>query len=107
MTNTPHFVILYIYNHDMMTYGLYYLDGYQVTLDKKAVKTPHGRHLCVPYQPLAAALSVEWDAQEDVIKPEFMHLVGSWLLSCNIIIIFYTLRQRLIVIMTFTISIIN
>ena len=52
------------------------LDGYQITLDKKTVKTPHGRHLCIPYQPLAAALSVEWDAQEDVIKPEFMHLVG-------------------------------
>ncbi|CAB4000047.1 ATP synthase mitochondrial F1 complex assembly factor 2 [Paramuricea clavata] len=50
--------------------------GYQVTLDDKTVKTPHGRQLCVPYQPLAAALSVEWDAQEDVIKPAFMHLTA-------------------------------
>ncbi|XP_028395116.1 ATP synthase mitochondrial F1 complex assembly factor 2-like [Dendronephthya gigantea] len=51
-------------------------NGYQITLDNKTVKTPHGQHLCVPYQPLAAALSVEWDAQEEVIKPEFMHLTA-------------------------------
>lgn len=51
-------------------------NGYLVTLDTKAIKTPHGRFLCVPYKPLAAALSVEWDAQEDLIKPETMHLTG-------------------------------
>ena len=51
-------------------------NGYQITLDNKAVKTPHGRQLCVPYQPLAAALSVEWDSQEEFIKPEFMHLTA-------------------------------
>ena len=53
------------------------LDGYQITLDNKAVNTPHGRNLCVPYEALAAALSVEWDAQEKLIKPETMHLVTS------------------------------
>ncbi|XP_046854945.1 ATP synthase mitochondrial F1 complex assembly factor 2-like [Xenia sp. Carnegie-2017] len=51
-------------------------NGYQIMLDDKTVKTPYGKYLCVPYESLAAALSVEWDAQEDVIKPEFMHLTA-------------------------------
>ena len=87
--------VCFIKTKKIVIFPDYYLDGYQITLDKKTVKTPHGRHLCVPYQPLAAALSVEWDAQEDVIKPEFMHLVG----ICDLLYFIYSILYIIVLLM--------
>lgn len=48
--------------------------GYAVMLDSRPVKTPGKAPLVVPSRPLAEALAAEWDAQEDVIRPENMSL---------------------------------
>ncbi|MGB5864901.1 MAG: ATP12 family protein [Sulfitobacter sp.] len=46
--------------------------GFAVELDGRPVKTPAKRALCVPTQAMAQAIAIEWDAQEDVIKPATM-----------------------------------
>jgi len=50
-------------------------DGFSVTLDGRAIKTPAGAPLSVPTQALAAAVAGEWDAQGDQINPNSMPLM--------------------------------
>lgn len=40
------------------------------------MKTPAGNPLIVPSKPLAMAVAVEWNSQQETIKPENMHLVA-------------------------------
>ncbi len=47
-------------------------DGFTVLLDARPVKTPAGTVLTVPAQALARAITAEWDAQEEEIRPETM-----------------------------------
>ncbi|MEP2474771.1 ATP12 family protein [Roseobacter sp.] len=47
-------------------------DGFAITLDGRAVKTPAKRALTVPTRPLADAVAAEWDAQDDAIDPQAM-----------------------------------
>lgn len=56
-------------------------DGFQIELDKNVVKTPAGNSLVVPSKQLAMAIAVEWNSQQEVIKPEAMHLVRIQTLS--------------------------
>lgn len=46
--------------------------GYTVELDKRRIKTPAKAGLIVPTQDLAEAIAIEWDAQEDLVKPDTM-----------------------------------
>lgn len=46
--------------------------GFTVHLDGRPVKTPAKTPLIVPTPALAAAIAVEWDAQEGVVKPATM-----------------------------------
>ena len=48
--------------------------GFQCKLDDRDVKTPMGKLLVLPTQPLAEKIAAEWDAQVDVVKPQAMHL---------------------------------
>ncbi len=48
--------------------------GFGIELDGRAVKTPLKRLLSVPNEPLADAITVEWEAQVDVIDPLTMPL---------------------------------
>ncbi len=48
--------------------------GYGVTLDGKAIKTPAKRDLIVPTAALAEAIAAEWNAQDDEIRPAQMPL---------------------------------
>jgi chaperone required for assembly of F1-ATPase len=45
-------------------------DGFAIMLDGKAVRTPGGRHLRVPFLPLAEAIAAEWQAQGDEIRAD-------------------------------------
>lgn len=47
-------------------------DGFAVLLDGRTVKTPSGTPLIVPTQELAHAIALEWDAQDEEIRPETM-----------------------------------
>lgn len=47
-------------------------DGFSVTLDGRAVRTPGGRPLGVPTRALAEAIAAEWAAQELKILPHTM-----------------------------------
>lgn len=49
-------------------------DGFAITLDGKAVRTPGKRALVVPCRPLAEAIAGEWDAQGDTVEPGDMPL---------------------------------
>jgi chaperone required for assembly of F1-ATPase len=49
-------------------------EGFAVTLDGKPVRTPAGRLLAAPRQPIADALCSEWDAQVEAIDPARMPL---------------------------------
>ncbi|KAJ8078703.1 ATP synthase mitochondrial F1 complex assembly factor 2 [Marasmius tenuissimus] len=53
-------------------------DGYVVTLDKRALKTPSGNTLLLPHnKQLAAALvATEWENQETVIKPHALPMTS-------------------------------
>ncbi|MEL6520886.1 MAG: ATP12 family protein [Pseudomonadota bacterium] len=51
--------------------------GWQIMLDGKAVHTPAKAQLIVPTRPLAEAIGVEWDAQEDEVDPRTMPLTRS------------------------------
>lgn len=44
-------------------------DGFGILLDTRPVKTPAKATLAVPTQAMAAAISAEWDAQEEEIRP--------------------------------------
>jgi chaperone required for assembly of F1-ATPase len=48
--------------------------GHAVTADGKPLRTPAGRLLNAPLQPLAEAISSEWQAQREVIDPATMPL---------------------------------
>lgn len=49
-------------------------DGWRVLLDGRAVRTPAGRSLTLPTEPLAEAVVAEWDGQDEVIEPLSMPL---------------------------------
>nr|CAD7571853.1 unnamed protein product [Timema californicum] len=52
-----------------------YSDGkYEITLDQRKLKTPHGNLFVVESEPLALAVAAEWDAQKTHIKQSSMHL---------------------------------
>lgn len=51
-------------------------DGWTVTLDDKPLRTPARVRLIVPTQALAEAITAEWDAQTDVVRPAAMSLTG-------------------------------
>lgn len=46
--------------------------GFTVLLDGRTVKTPAKANLTVPTMPMAEAIALEWDAQEDVLDPGTM-----------------------------------
>jgi chaperone required for assembly of F1-ATPase len=48
--------------------------GWGIALDGKPLRTPAKRDLTVPSESLAAAIAVEWDAQESEIRPDRMPL---------------------------------
>ena len=50
--------------------------GWTVTLDDKPVRTPARAVLDLPNAALAAAVTAEWAAQGDTLKPETMPLTG-------------------------------
>ncbi len=47
-------------------------DGFTVTLDGRAVRTPAGRELTLPTEPLARAVAGEWEAQDAEVRPHTM-----------------------------------
>lgn len=49
-------------------------DGFAVTLDGRAVRTPARRSFAFPVEALAQAAAAEWDAQQDVVDPATMPL---------------------------------
>jgi chaperone required for assembly of F1-ATPase len=49
-------------------------NGFAVTLDGRAVRTPGGASLTVPSEALAVAIAGEWAAQEETIDPHSMPL---------------------------------
>ena len=49
-------------------------EGFRVTLDGRAVKTPAGGLLVLPGRPLAEAVAAEWAAQDQKIQPHTMPL---------------------------------
>jgi chaperone required for assembly of F1-ATPase len=46
--------------------------GFTVHLDGRAIKTPVKAALIVPTRAIADAISAEWDAQQDLVKPQTM-----------------------------------
>ncbi|MFN3209214.1 MAG: ATP12 family chaperone protein [Roseovarius sp.] len=46
--------------------------GYGIALDGRPVKTPAKAALIVPSRPLAEVIAEEWDAQDDLIRPDTM-----------------------------------
>ncbi|WBU51841.1 ATP12 family chaperone protein [Paracoccus sp. SCSIO 75233] len=48
--------------------------GWRVTLDGRPVMTPGKLDLVIPNEALARAIAAEWDAQDDVIRPDLMPL---------------------------------
>jgi len=52
-------------------------DGFGIQLDTRPVKTPAKAALIVPSRPLAEAIAAEWDAQEELIRPDRMPMTRS------------------------------
>ncbi|GGX68746.1 ATPase [Tateyamaria omphalii] len=52
-------------------------EGWTVTLDGRAVKTPAKAGLILPTQKMAEAIAAEWDAQEEVVNPLSMPFTRS------------------------------
>jgi chaperone required for assembly of F1-ATPase len=50
------------------------LEGFGITLDGKAVRTPSRRLLAAPTREIAEAIAAEWDAQKEIIDPTTMPL---------------------------------
>jgi len=52
-------------------------DGwYEINLDKKKLRTPHGNIFRVPSEPLALAIATEWNSQETMVNRHSMHLTS-------------------------------
>ncbi|KAJ8611169.1 hypothetical protein CTAYLR_003547 [Chrysophaeum taylorii] len=51
-------------------------DGYQITLDGRALRSPARRALVLPSEPLALAIAAEWDSQLEKIEPAAMPLMS-------------------------------
>ncbi|XP_005092520.1 ATP synthase mitochondrial F1 complex assembly factor 2 [Aplysia californica] len=52
-------------------------DGwYEINLDKRKLRTPHGNIFRVPSEPLALAVATEWNSQDKVINRHNMHLTS-------------------------------
>uniref|UniRef100_A0A0B7A3M4 ATP synthase mitochondrial F1 complex assembly factor 2 n=1 Tax=Arion vulgaris TaxID=1028688 RepID=A0A0B7A3M4_9EUPU len=52
-------------------------DGwYEINLDKKKLRTPHGNIFRVPSEPLALAVATEWNAQDKLVNRHNMHLTS-------------------------------
>jgi chaperone required for assembly of F1-ATPase len=49
-------------------------DGFAITLDGKAIRTPSGRQVIIPSRDLADAVAAEWADQDETIKPMTMPL---------------------------------
>lgn len=64
---------------------------YEISLDRRKLKTPGGKLFTVPNEALAIAVATEWDAQKDTLKFYTMHLVrpintgtyDMWFTFCN------------------------
>lgn len=48
--------------------------GFEISLDRRKLKTPQGKLFVVPSEALAIAVATEWDSQQDTIKLFSMHL---------------------------------
>jgi len=58
---------------------------FEVTLDNRKVKTPHGQVFRVQSEPLALAVANEWDAQNEKILLSSMHIVIQFILFFSFI----------------------
>ena len=57
--------------------SILYADGkYEITLDQRKLKTPTGKLFTVESEPLALAISAEWNAQKDTIERSNMMLTA-------------------------------
>ena len=61
---------------------------FEVTLDNRKVKTPHGQVFRVQSEPLALAVANEWDAQNEKILLSSMHIVIQFILIFFLSLIF-------------------
>ena len=55
---------------------LLFLGWYEINLDKRKLRTPHGNIFRVPSEPLALAVATEWNSQGDIVNRHAMHLVS-------------------------------
>ncbi|KAG8433347.1 hypothetical protein GDO86_017578 [Hymenochirus boettgeri] len=76
-----------IYQHVSISQGE---GGFEINLDRRKLKTPHGKVLTLPSEALAVAVATEWDSQQDVIKFYTMHLTT----LCNTALDNPTLRNK-------------
>ncbi|XP_015114151.1 ATP synthase mitochondrial F1 complex assembly factor 2 [Diachasma alloeum] len=51
-------------------------DRFEITLDQRKLKTPKGNVFEVASKPLALAVAMEWESQEDTINRSNMHLTA-------------------------------
>ncbi|XP_059139603.1 ATP synthase mitochondrial F1 complex assembly factor 2-like [Physella acuta] len=52
-------------------------DGwYEINLDKRKLRTPHGNVFKVPSEPLALAVATEWNSQGTLVNRQAMHLTA-------------------------------
>lgn len=52
-------------------------DGwYEINLDKRKLRTPHGNIFRVPSEPLALAVATEWNSQGEYVNRHAMHLTA-------------------------------
>ncbi|CAG5115259.1 unnamed protein product [Candidula unifasciata] len=52
-------------------------DGwYEINLDKRKLRTPHGNIFKVPSEPLALAVATEWNTQDKIVNRQAMHLTS-------------------------------
>lgn len=49
---------------------------YEINLDKRKLRTPHGNIFKVPSEPLALAVATEWNAQDKIVNRHAMHFVS-------------------------------
>ncbi|XP_003741540.1 ATP synthase mitochondrial F1 complex assembly factor 2 [Galendromus occidentalis] len=52
------------------------IDGWEVNLDDRKLKTPAGKLLTVPNEAIAAAIATEWAIQKNTIERHAMHLTS-------------------------------
>ena len=62
---------------------LLFLGWYEINLDKRKLRTPHGNIFRVPSEPLALAVATEWNSQGDIVNRHAMHLVSRKILFCT------------------------